>query len=248
MLKLPVPGGMVNVTGVPILALMATCCTCSPGSALVTIGSWQAAGAPGSGAVDAPVITTGAWLQVTPAVEMHRPWFVKHVSPAAHAVGAARARHPFASAVHVCCCVADTHCEIPAVEHAFTQGAQALVVALQKLPNAQGAAADRVRHPFTSAVHVCTWVPEHCVAPTLEHLLQSSSPPQPSVLAIATASERPSSRPIGQPPVLPLTHRGDGRRNISLRRAAAIRSCHVGARIGTSAGAIDSIANLRARS
>jgi len=50
---------------------------------------------------------------------------------------------------------------------------------------------------------------------------------------------------LGSPQSFRVTHRADGGRNRSLRRAAAIRSCHVGAGIGTSRGAIDSIANPR---
>src|SRR3954467_3714661 len=157
--------------------------------------------------------------------------------------GAPKERQPFASAVHVCTWVAE-HSDAPMAAQVFTHATQAFAPALQKLPVAQGAAAERARHPLASAVHVCTSVPEHCVAPALAQVFLQSGPPppQPSAHAIAATKVKRRSRLIGAAPDPSASHtpRGSGR-NISMQRPAAIRSCHARATIGASRGAIDSI-------
>jgi hypothetical protein len=47
----------------------------------------------------------------------------------------------------------------------------ALVAELQNCPVPHATAGAKERQPLASAVHVCTWVPEHCVAPTVEQAL-----------------------------------------------------------------------------
>lgn len=84
----------------------------------------------------------------------------------AHEAGADQARHPLLSDAQVCT-FEPLHCVAPLAEHAPVdeQAVQALPLQYCWLPHA--AAVDQLRHPLESAVHVCTWVPLHWVAPTV---------------------------------------------------------------------------------
>jgi hypothetical protein len=81
---------------------------------------------------------------------------------------------------------------------------QPFVLAEQLWPLGQATAAEKLKHPFESAVQVCTCVPEHCVIPASAQVFWQAGvllPPQ-AVTADAMAANKATDRATWFPPRL----------------------------------------------